>query len=83
VGSSEFNLVGRPAVEQGIAIGRGAVWLNLTRKQYAKLTGGDRLLYLGSLLHTDPRPQLALQFCESQDSARQATGRLQTKGQDQ
>ena len=34
-----FNLAGRQAIDQGIAIGRGAVWLSLTREQYAKLRG--------------------------------------------
>ncbi len=36
-GGAEFNLTGRQAIDQGIAMGRGAVWLSLTREQYAKL----------------------------------------------
>jgi hypothetical protein len=36
-GGAEFNLAGHQAIEQGIAMGRGAVWLSLTREQYAKL----------------------------------------------
>jgi len=38
-GGAEFNLAGHQAIEQGIAMGRGAVWLSLTREQYAKLRG--------------------------------------------
>ena len=38
-GGAEFNLAGRQAIEQGISMGRGAVWLSLTREQYAKLRG--------------------------------------------
>jgi hypothetical protein len=36
---TEFNLAGRQAIEQGLAMGSGAVWLSLTREQYAKLRG--------------------------------------------
>ena len=36
-GGAEFNLAGRQAIDQGIAIGRGSVWLKLTRDQYGKL----------------------------------------------
>ena len=38
-GGAEVNLAGRQAIEQGISMGRGAVWLSLTREQYAKLRG--------------------------------------------
>ena len=38
-GGAEFNLAGRQAIEQEISMGRGAVWLSLTREQYAKLRG--------------------------------------------
>jgi hypothetical protein len=38
-GDAEFNLAGRQAIEHGISMGRGSVWLNLTRDQYAKLRG--------------------------------------------
>jgi hypothetical protein len=41
-GGPEFNLAGRQAIEQGIAMGRGAVWLSLTREQYGKLHGRAR-----------------------------------------
>jgi hypothetical protein len=36
-GGAEFNLAGRQAIEQEISMGRGSVWLKLTREQYAKL----------------------------------------------
>jgi len=36
-GDAEFNLAGRQAIEQEISMGRGSVWLKLTREQYAKL----------------------------------------------
>jgi hypothetical protein len=36
-GGADFTLAGRQAIDHGIAIGRGAVWLQLTREQYAKL----------------------------------------------
>jgi hypothetical protein len=36
-GGAEFNLAGRQAIEHGISMGRGSVWLKLTREQYAKL----------------------------------------------
>ena len=36
-GGAEFNLAGRQAIDQGIAMGRGSVWLKLTRDQYGKL----------------------------------------------
>jgi hypothetical protein len=36
---AEFNLAGRQAIEHGISMGRGSVWLKLTREQYAKLRG--------------------------------------------
>lgn len=36
-GGADFNLAGRQAIDQGIAMGRGAVWLSLTREQYATL----------------------------------------------
>ena len=38
-GGADFSLAGRQAIEQGIATGRGAVWLNLTLDQYRKLQG--------------------------------------------
>jgi hypothetical protein len=34
---AEFNLAGRQAIEHGIGMGRGGVWLSLTREQYARL----------------------------------------------
>ena len=36
-GGAEFNLAGRQAIEHGISMGRGSVWLKLTRDQYIKL----------------------------------------------
>jgi hypothetical protein len=36
-GGAEFNLAGRQAIEHGIGMGRGSVWLKLTREQYSKL----------------------------------------------
>jgi len=36
-GGAEFNLAGCQAIEQGIAMGRGTVWLSFTREQYSKL----------------------------------------------
>ena len=36
-GGVEFNLAGRQAIEHGIGMGRGSVWLKLTPEQYAKL----------------------------------------------
>ena len=36
-GGAEFNLAGRQAIEHGISMGRGSVWLKLTQEQYAKL----------------------------------------------
>jgi hypothetical protein len=36
-GGAEFNLAGRQAIEHGIGMGRGSVWLSLTRDQYDKL----------------------------------------------
>ena len=41
-GGAEFNLGGRQAIEHGISIGKGSVWLKLTREQYAKLRSPDR-----------------------------------------
>jgi hypothetical protein len=38
-GGAEFNLAGRQAIEHGISMGRGSVWLKLTREQYGKLHG--------------------------------------------
>ena len=38
-GGAEFNLAGRQAIEHGISMGRGSVWLKLTRDQYSKLRG--------------------------------------------
>src|ERR1035437_10030649 len=38
-GGAELNLAGRQAIEHGISMGRGSVWLKLTREQYAKLRG--------------------------------------------
>ncbi len=35
-GGAEFNLAGREAMDQGIAMGRGSVGLKLTREQYGK-----------------------------------------------
>jgi hypothetical protein len=35
-GGAEFNLAGQ-AIEHGISMGRGSVWLKLAREQYAKL----------------------------------------------
>jgi hypothetical protein len=32
-----FNLAGRQAIDQGISMGRGSVWLKLMQEQYAKL----------------------------------------------
>jgi hypothetical protein len=37
-GGAEFNLAGRQAIEHGIEMGRGSVWLKLTPEQYAKLS---------------------------------------------
>jgi hypothetical protein len=34
---AEFNLAGRQEIEKGLTMGTGAVWLSLTREQYAKL----------------------------------------------
>jgi hypothetical protein len=34
---AEFNLAGRQAIEHGICMGTGAVWLKLTREQSSKL----------------------------------------------
>jgi hypothetical protein len=36
-GGAEFNLAGRQAIEHGIGMGRGSVWLKLTREQYDTL----------------------------------------------
>lgn len=36
-GGCNMNLEGRQAIEHGIEIGRGGVWLELTEDQYAKL----------------------------------------------
>ena len=36
-GGAEFNLAVRQAIEHGISMGRGSVWLKLTREQYDKL----------------------------------------------
>ena len=36
-GGAGFNLAGRQAIEHGISMGRGSVWLKLTRDQHAKL----------------------------------------------
>jgi hypothetical protein len=36
-GGAEFNLAGRQAIEHGISMGRGSVWLKLTGEQYVKL----------------------------------------------
>jgi hypothetical protein len=38
-GSAELNLAGRQAIERGISMGRGSVWLSLNPEQYAKLKG--------------------------------------------
>jgi hypothetical protein len=38
-GGAEFNLAGRQAIEHGIGMGRGSVWLKLTQEQYATLRG--------------------------------------------
>jgi hypothetical protein len=38
-GGAEFNLAGRQAIEHGICMGRGSVWLSLTEEQYGKLRG--------------------------------------------
>lgn len=38
-GGAEFTSADRQALEYGINMGRGAVWLNLTREQLAKLKG--------------------------------------------
>ncbi len=40
-GGADFNLAGRQAIEHGIGMGRGSVWLKLTQEQYAKLRAGD------------------------------------------
>jgi hypothetical protein len=32
-GGAEFNLAGRQAIEHGIEMGRGSVWLKLTQEQ--------------------------------------------------
>jgi hypothetical protein len=37
-GGCPMDLEARQAIEHGIEIGRGGVWLNLTPEQYAKLT---------------------------------------------
>jgi len=36
-GGAEFNLAGRQAIEHWIGMGRGSVWLKLTREQYDTL----------------------------------------------
>jgi hypothetical protein len=36
-GGAEFNLAGRQAIEHGISMGRGSVWLKLTGEQYDTL----------------------------------------------
>lgn len=36
-GGAEFDLAGRQAIEHGISMGRGSVWLKLTPEQYEKL----------------------------------------------
>jgi hypothetical protein len=36
-GGAEFNLAGRQAIEHGISMGRGSVWLSLTTEQSSKL----------------------------------------------
>jgi hypothetical protein len=38
-GGADFNLAGRQAIEHGISMGRGSVWLKLTLEPYAKLRG--------------------------------------------
>jgi hypothetical protein len=38
-GGAVFNLAGRQAIEHGIGMGRGSVWLKLTQEQYGKLHG--------------------------------------------
>jgi hypothetical protein len=36
-GGAVFDLAGRQAIEHGIGIGRGGVWLSLMPEQYGKL----------------------------------------------
>ena len=36
-GGAEFNLAGRQAIEHGIGMGRGSIWLKLTGEQYDTL----------------------------------------------
>ena len=36
-GGAEFNLAGRQAIDQGIAMGGGAVWLKLAAERYGEL----------------------------------------------
>ena len=38
-GGAAFDLADRQAIEHGISMGRGSVWLELTREQYGKLCG--------------------------------------------
>ena len=38
-GGAEFDLAGRQAIEHGISMGRGSVWLKLTRDQYGNYVG--------------------------------------------
>ena len=38
-GGAEKVLADRQAIEHGISLGRGSVWLNLTAEQYGKLNG--------------------------------------------
>ena len=38
-GGASFDLADRQAIEHGISMGRGSVWLELTREQYGKLCG--------------------------------------------
>jgi len=41
-GGAGRTLADRQAIEQGIQMGRGSVWLNLTAEQYGKLRRGKR-----------------------------------------
>lgn len=51
-GDAEFNLAGRQAIDHGISMGRGSVWLKLTRDQYAKLRGWSSSTFTGHAHHT-------------------------------
>jgi hypothetical protein len=69
-GGAEFNLAGRQAIEHGIGMGTGSIWLKLTGEQYDTLRRelGQMVFRIVSLLclcaevtgKQLPRPLLAL-----------------------